>query len=129
MSMCCIITRVAFGHGAMSSAAKWNGRHGLAGSSARSARMPLGRWPSACDGMSMQHFEFPVPAAEPTEGALRRDVRAFLAETLAGRTPRERAQSWNGFDAEFSRELGRRGWIGMSWPKRYGGHERSALER
>jgi alkylation response protein AidB-like acyl-CoA dehydrogenase len=77
----------------------------------------------------MQHFEFPVPAAEPTEGALRREVRAFLVEKLAERTPRERAQSWNGFDAEFSRELGRRGWIGMSWPKRYGGHERSALER
>jgi alkylation response protein AidB-like acyl-CoA dehydrogenase len=33
------------------------------------------------------------------------------------------------FDAEFSRKLGARGWIGMVWPKRYGGHERSALER
>jgi alkylation response protein AidB-like acyl-CoA dehydrogenase len=56
-------------------------------------------------------------------------VRAFLAEKLAGRTPRERAQSWNGHDAAFSREVGQRGWIGMGWPKRYGGHERSALER
>ena len=25
--------------------------------------------------------------------------------------------------------LGARGWIGMTWPTRYGGHERSALER
>jgi hypothetical protein len=25
--------------------------------------------------------------------------------------------------------MGQRGWIGMTWPKRYGGHERSALER
>jgi acyl-CoA dehydrogenase len=25
--------------------------------------------------------------------------------------------------------LGARGWIGMTWPKRYGGHERSTLER
>ncbi|MET8354662.1 acyl-CoA dehydrogenase family protein [Micromonospora sp. NPDC005206] len=33
------------------------------------------------------------------------------------------------FDAEFSRRLGERGWLGMTWPKRYGGHERSALER
>ena len=25
--------------------------------------------------------------------------------------------------------MGERGWIGMTWPKRYGGHGRSALER
>ena len=29
----------------------------------------------------------------------------------------------------FSREMGQRGWIGMTWPKQHGGHERSALER
>ena len=29
----------------------------------------------------------------------------------------------------FSRKLAARGWIGMTWPKRYGGRERSALER
>jgi alkylation response protein AidB-like acyl-CoA dehydrogenase len=80
-------------------------------------------------GFVMQQFEFSMPETEPAEAALRREVRAFLAEKLTHRAPRERAQSWNGYDAEFSRELGRRGWIGMSWPKRYGGHERSALER
>jgi alkylation response protein AidB-like acyl-CoA dehydrogenase len=31
--------------------------------------------------------------------------------------------------AEFSRRLGARGWIGMTWPKRYGGGERTMLER
>jgi hypothetical protein len=80
-------------------------------------------------GFVMQQFEFSMPETEPAEAALRREVRAFLAEKLTHRAPRERAQSWNGYDAGFSRELGRRGWIGMSWPKRYGGHERSALER
>ena len=34
-----------------------------------------------------------------------------------------------GFDREFSREVGKRGWIGMTWPAAYGGGERSALER
>ena len=34
-----------------------------------------------------------------------------------------------GFDPEFSLKLGARGWIGMVWPKAYGGHERTALER
>src|SRR5205807_2050118 len=30
---------------------------------------------------------------------------------------------------EFSRRVGAKGWIGMTWPKIYGGHERSFLER
>jgi acyl-CoA dehydrogenase len=29
----------------------------------------------------------------------------------------------------FSRRIGTKGWIGMTWPKKYGGHERSFLER
>src|SRR5690606_9219659 len=29
----------------------------------------------------------------------------------------------------FSKEVGRRGWIGMTWPKQYGGHERYQMER
>src|SRR3546814_2324153 len=28
-----------------------------------------------------------------------------------------------------SKALGGQGWIGMTWPRKYGGHERSALER
>lgn len=59
----------------------------------------------------------------------RREVRAFLADTLRDRTAIERAQSWNGADPAFSRKLGQRGWIGMTWPRAYGGSERSTLER
>jgi alkylation response protein AidB-like acyl-CoA dehydrogenase len=44
-------------------------------------------------------------------------------------TPVQRAQSWGGFDRDFSRLVGARGWIGMTWPKKYGGAERSGLER
>jgi alkylation response protein AidB-like acyl-CoA dehydrogenase len=61
--------------------------------------------------------------------ALRSELRGFLKERLAGFPPAKRAWSWIGVDPEFSRELGRRGWIGMTWPKRYGGHERSSMER
>ena len=60
---------------------------------------------------------------------LRQEVRAFLAETLGNRPPQLRAKSWSGYDPEFSRALGARGWIGMTWPKSYGGGERSMLER
>jgi alkylation response protein AidB-like acyl-CoA dehydrogenase len=35
----------------------------------------------------------------------------------------------NGYSREFSRELGRRGWIGMTWPTADGGHGRSPIER
>ena len=77
----------------------------------------------------MQQFDFPAPPVTSTASALRVEVRAFLAETIASRSARDRAQSWNGYDADFSRKMAQRGWIGMTWPKQYGGHERSALER
>jgi acyl-CoA dehydrogenase len=62
--------------------------------------------------------------------ALRREVRAFLADEIAAGTfdPR-RGVATVVFDAAFSRRVGARGWIGMTWPRRYGGGERSFLER
>ncbi|MBV9842602.1 MAG: acyl-CoA dehydrogenase family protein [Sphingomonadaceae bacterium] len=77
----------------------------------------------------MERFTFPSPPPSPAAEALRAEVRAFLAGALANRTPLERSESWNGFDRDFSRKMGARGWLGMTWPKRYGGHERSAFER
>jgi acyl-CoA dehydrogenase len=65
----------------------------------------------------------------PGSAALRREVRAFLAEHGRNWTPEVRGRSWMGFDRAFSRAVGARGWIGMTWPRRYGGHERSAMER
>ncbi|MGH7097639.1 MAG: acyl-CoA dehydrogenase family protein [Stellaceae bacterium] len=68
-------------------------------------------------------IELPAAAQE-----LRREVRAFLREEIAAGTftPERRR---GGFSREFSRKVGTRGWIGMTWPKQYGGHERSHLER
>ena len=63
------------------------------------------------------------PAAE----ALRAEVRAFIEEAEAdGHLD---VTSRGGFDREFSRKVAQRGWIGMTWPKAYGGGERSFLER
>jgi alkylation response protein AidB-like acyl-CoA dehydrogenase len=82
------------------------------------------------EGGLMSAIAFPPPPAETAAAkALRGEVRAFLAGELANLSPAKRAWSWSGFDASFSSKLGRRGWIGMTWPKKYGGHERSALER
>jgi alkylation response protein AidB-like acyl-CoA dehydrogenase len=77
----------------------------------------------------MNRFAFPSSPPSPECEAFRAEVRAFLEEEMADRPPIDRAQSWNGVDPAFSRKLGRRGWLGLTWPKRYGGHERSALER
>ncbi|MEK9754342.1 MAG: acyl-CoA dehydrogenase family protein [Rhodospirillaceae bacterium] len=71
-----------------------------------------------------------APGTLPAETeALRAEVRTFLAETLADYPSVKRARSWAGSDTAFSKLMGQRGWIGMTWPKRYGGGERSALER
>ena len=77
----------------------------------------------------MSFFNFPRPVEQAAAEQLRGEVRAFLGEWMPKVPPLQRADSWNGFDREFSLELGRRGWLGMTWPKQYGGHERSAYER
>ncbi|HTO12782.1 MAG TPA: acyl-CoA dehydrogenase family protein [Candidatus Binatia bacterium] len=77
--------------------------------------------------MSVFHFE--LRDLPPEAEAFRDEVRAFLREAMGVRPTVSRAGSWGGFDPAFSKKLGARGWIGLTWPKKYGGHERSFLER
>ncbi|HEY0127485.1 MAG TPA: acyl-CoA dehydrogenase family protein [Blastococcus sp.] len=71
----------------------------------------------------------PAPRSEPAE-QVREEVREFLAAELAAGTFTPHVDTWlSGVDPAFSRKLGKRGWLGMTWPKEYGGHERSAMER
>lgn len=72
---------------------------------------------------------FPLQSTTQYHASLRQDVRDFLADGLADLPASERARSWSGFDAEFSAKLGAQGWLGMTIPKQYGGHERDAVER
>ncbi len=77
--------------------------------------------------MFIEQFRYhPIPAEAE---ALRAEVRAFVAEHTAHMSLRQRADSWMGFDADFSRKLGERGWLGMALPRRYGGAEASAFSR
>jgi alkylation response protein AidB-like acyl-CoA dehydrogenase len=56
------------------------------------------------------------------------DARQLGEEVAADRAIRE--DSWiAGFDRSFSEELGRRGWLGMTWPTEVGGGGRPPLER
>ncbi len=62
--------------------------------------------------------------------ALRHEVRAFLAQEIAAGTfDPDRPGHGDSHDPAFSRRVGAKGWIGMTWPKKYGGRERSFLER
>lgn len=61
--------------------------------------------------------------------ALRPAVRAFV-KTYTDKVPLDqRARSWMGFDAAFSRELAKRGWVGVTLPKQYGGAGLDAFSR
>ena len=77
----------------------------------------------------MSIFRFELLALPPEAEAFRDEVRAFIRAEMGDRASVRRARSWGGHDPEFSRKLGARGWIGLTWPKRYGGQERSFLER
>jgi len=61
--------------------------------------------------------------------ALRQQVRDLVAQHEAKWPVELRANCWFSFDEEFSKALGSAGLLGMTWPKQYGGHERTMLER
>lgn len=75
-------------------------------------------------------FQFPRLEFDPSADALREEVRGFLADELqsGGFTPA--ADCWvSAADPEFSRKMGARGWLGMTWPSEFGGHDRPVAHR
>jgi hypothetical protein len=77
----------------------------------------------------MHDFSFEPVQMPPEVERLRQEVREFIAQEVAAGSFTPKRNSWSSFDPEFSRKCGERGFIGMTWPKKYGGHERTALER
>ena len=73
--------------------------------------------------------QFGPPVLPSGLSPLRKAVRDFLADWTPTSTPENRALSWMGFDADFSRLIGARGWLGLSIPRRYGGHDASPFDR
>ena len=64
----------------------------------------------------------------PKEAQILRDkVRSFLDKEISNGTFQPHVG--DGFDTSFSRKVGEQGWIGMTWPKKYGGQEMSQFER
>ena len=60
----------------------------------------------------------------------RQEVRSFLTQHIENGTFETRCDSWlSGSDPSFSKLVAEQGWIGMTWPKEYGGSERSTIDR
>ena len=78
--------------------------------------------------MFFENVDFSALELPPAAQSLREEVRAFLKAELAARayTPH---LGHTEFDAAFTRKVAEHGWIGMTWPRQYGGGERSYLER
>jgi len=64
--------------------------------------------------------------------AFRKDAREWLAKHWTAEKRAAHARKpfkERGWDTEFSRLMGRDGWIGIGWPKQFGGQGRSASEQ
>jgi alkylation response protein AidB-like acyl-CoA dehydrogenase len=70
-----------------------------------------------------------LAALPPEAEAFRRVVKDFLAREMPPTPADVRSRSWLAFDAEFSRKLATRGWVGVTLPKAYGGAELDAFSR
>jgi alkylation response protein AidB-like acyl-CoA dehydrogenase len=80
---------------------------------------------SSVRAVSIQPAELPESC-----GRLRREVRDYVREAIEGGRLAPSPDAWlTGWDPDFSRALGERGWLGLTIPTEYGGRGGSALER
>ena len=99
---------------------------------ARSAAPPrrAANWPRTCSTTRTRTLpEYDLGAAG---NAFRAEVRAWLQQHWSG----ERKAAFDRqdfhdreFDASFARDLGTTGWLGLGWPREFGGQARTPLEQ
>ena len=68
----------------------------------------------------------------PAANALREQAQAWLDQNWSGDRKADfdtRPFSKREFDAEFARDIGKTGWIGLGWPRKFGGQVRTPLEQ
>ena len=62
--------------------------------------------------------------------AFRQEVRNFLEEELRKGSYTPSCDAWiQGYSPEFTKKVAEKGWIGLTWPKEYGGQGRSNIDR
>lgn len=75
-------------------------------------------------------FHFPRLEFDAAAHALRKDVRGFLNAERASGGFAPSADCWvSAADPAFSRKMGAQDWLGMVWPRKYGGHGRPVAHR
>ncbi|HRP21145.1 MAG: acyl-CoA dehydrogenase family protein [Alicycliphilus denitrificans] len=77
----------------------------------------------------MDELHITVGDLPPECEELRAEVRAFAKEHIKKYPRLQRAHNWSGRDPAFSKKLGEKGWLGMTWPTDAGGGGKSMLER
>lgn len=77
----------------------------------------------------MDTLHITVGDLPPECEALREEARAFAREHITKYPRVDRAHNWAGRDPDFSRKMGEKGWLGMTWPTDIGGGGKSMLER
>ena len=66
----------------------------------------------------------------PEQEALRQEVRDFVKRELSPEMREERGEvAGVRYSKEFSRKLGKKGWIGLAWPLEYGGKGLGKIEQ
>ncbi len=87
-------------------------------------------WPRSCSTRAAPAL--PQYDLGPAGNGLREQAQAWLEENWSGERKAEfdaKPFSKREFDAEFARDIGKTGWIGLGWPKEFGGQARSPIEQ
>jgi len=74
-------------------------------------------------------FKFPIFDLPEQAESLRAQVREFIKDELQAKRWQRGGDFATHHRADFSERLGAKGWLGMTWPTKYGGHEKTMLER
>lgn len=78
----------------------------------------------------MKAIRIPIIQLPKEYESIRDEIRQFISEERQKGTFEPKCDSWlSGYSPDFSKKMGKRGWIGMTWPTKYGGQGRSSIER
>jgi len=76
-------------------------------------------------GVYHMDFEFTVE-----QEAFRLEVRNFLEDEIKKDSFRPMCDGWiQGFSRNFTKKMAAKGWLGITWPREYGGQGRSQMDR